>query len=205
MTASSAEVRWFCLGQPPAAVRDWLSMQEHHRQPRRTDEYVLFPGCTSLGVKLRDGRFEIKALARAVGPVRFSPVVEGSVDTWIKLAFAVPDVVLVDQAVRAEAAMVSIDKERWLRKFALGDAAGPIEVAAETMPAQGCNVELVRLEVRDSDWWSLGLEAFGEVATIERCLQQTARAVLGSRGPPCQLAVANSMSYPAWFAALGLA
>ena len=39
------EVRWFFLGQPPRAVLDALLMTEEHRQPERTDEYVLFPGC----------------------------------------------------------------------------------------------------------------------------------------------------------------
>ena len=150
----------------------------------RTDDYALLPGSAVVGVKLRAGRLEIKALARAVGPLRLTPAIEGLVETWVKLAVQVPDGPGLDRSLRAKAVMVSIDKTRWLRRFALAGAAGPVEVAAGTTPARGCDVELTRLRVRGSDWWTVGLEAFGDPPGIEGSLGRTARAVLLSGAPP---------------------
>jgi hypothetical protein len=205
MTASTAELRWFLPGPLPAGALAWLAMEERHRQEPRTDDYALLPGSAVVGVKLRAGRLEVKALAQAVGPLRLTPAIEGLVETWGKLAVQVPDGPGLDQSLHAEAVMVSIDKTRWLRRFALDGAAGPVEVAAGTTPARGCDVELTQLRVRGSDWWTVGLEAFGDPPGIEGCLKLTARAVLLSGEPPCRLSHGNSLSYPAWLASLELA
>ena len=174
MVTTTAEMRWFFLGQLPTAVLDALSMTAGHRQPAHTDEYVQFPGCVTLGVKLREGRLEIKTQARLLGPERLAPGVDGIVETWIKLAFGVPDDAQLGSAVRAEAVTVAVDKQRWVRVFALDDAAELVEVAPGTTPAEGCNVELSQLRLRDTDWWSVGLVAFGDPAMTERCLRQAA-------------------------------
>ena len=88
-------------------------------------------------------------------------------ETWIKLAFAVPDDAQLGSAVRAEAVTVAVDKQRWVRVFALDDAAELVEVAPGTTPPGCMSSEPVRL--RDTDWWSVGLEAFGVPAMTERC------------------------------------
>ena len=204
MMTMSAEVRWFFLGQPPQTVPDALAMTEEHRQPERTDEYVLFPGCAALGVKLRERRFEIKTQARLLGPGRLAPGVEEIVATWIKLAFEVPGDAQLARAVRAEAATVAVAKQRWVRVLTPDDASEPIARTSDTTIAQGCAVELCRLRLRDSEWWSVGLEAFGDPTRIERCLRRAVPLALVANRLPCELTVRNSMAYPTWFAALGL-
>ena len=85
MLLYSAEVRWFFLDRPSGEVKKWLSLGEKHREEERVDKYVLFPGCQAAGVKLRQGKFEIKTLARLVGEEEFMAGVGGIVDTWVKL------------------------------------------------------------------------------------------------------------------------
>jgi hypothetical protein len=203
----SAEVRWFHLGQPSAEVKEWLGVGEEHKEPDRADEYALFPGCQTTGVKLRQGRFEIKALARTVGEERFTAGVEGVVDMWAKLTFDVPDEAeaKVHKALRAAASMMEVGKARWLRKYSFDEPDRPSEVDPESRPGEGCNVEMTELRVRGSEWWSLGFEAFGHAALTKGYLRRTVALALGDRPPPCQLSSRNSMSYPAWFVALALA
>ena len=168
-------------------------------------QYVLFPGCASLGVKLRERRFEIKTQARLLGPGRLAPGVEGVVATWTKLAFEVPGDAQLARAVRAEAATVAVAKQRWVRLLTPDDASQPITRTSDMTIAQGCAVELCRLRLRDSEWWSVGLEAFGDPSRIERCLRRAVPLALAANRLPCELTVRNSMGYPTWFAALGLA
>ena len=87
---NSAEVRWFFRGQSPAEVKHWLDMGEQHKQEAREDEYVLIPSCQTTGIKLRNDRFEIKALTCRVGEERFAAKIEGVVEKWAKLILAVP-------------------------------------------------------------------------------------------------------------------
>ena len=53
----SAEIRWFVPGQIPQAVLDWFGAG-HALKPeeKRIDEYLMFPDCDTVGVKLRQGK-----------------------------------------------------------------------------------------------------------------------------------------------------
>ena len=199
---NSAEVRWFFRGQSPAEVKHWLDMGEQHKQEAREDEYVLIPSCQTTGIKLRNDRFEIKALTCLVGEERFAAKIEGVVEKWAKLILAVPREARIDQVLRAEASTLKVSKVRFLRKYCFDQPNKPTEVVSEIRPRQGCNVELTELRACRSEWWTLGLEAFGDAAKTEVYLRQTVGLALGSEPPPCQLSTHNSMSYPGWLDAL---
>ena len=123
----------------------------------------------------------------------------GRVELWTK----VPAKTLVID----ERLLVPINKVRWLRKI---DTSGidPVEIPLDLheqpvderrrgagLPTLGCHVELTEATNASGDvWWTFGLEAFGNLKTIEDDLVATATLMV-SRGLP---SVANGLplNYP---------
>ena len=65
------------------------------------------------------------------------------------------------------------------------------------LPDLGCNVELTKVELPDSDiWWTLGFESFGTVNTVAASLQAAA-VTLTARKPPA-INEGIVASYPVW-------
>jgi hypothetical protein len=77
-----------------------------------------------------------------------------------------------------------------------------VAIPAGEFPERGCAAELTTIQVEGQEWWSLGLEAFGEENSLAETLMRTARHVL----PPEQLSfsfdAAHSYGYPRWLALL---
>jgi hypothetical protein len=73
----SAEVRWFLEGPLPGDMQLWFEAGGLAKtEPQRTDEYLFLPGCTTTSVKLRSGRFEVKALTQPPCSGRLGQVVQ---------------------------------------------------------------------------------------------------------------------------------
>lgn len=99
---------------------------------------------------------------------------------------------------------ITIGKTRWLRKFDTSKSeASEIPLGKNELPLnedvrviRGCNVEFTEVTAGGCVWFSLGLEAFGQLPDVESSLRQTAK-LLTSRRPPeaPDLIVAN---YPRW-------
>src|SRR5437764_7681412 len=89
----SAEIRWF-LPSPSSgfvdAVLKWFKSQYTAdgvgvQSEKREDSYLVFPGCDSIGVKLRAGKdLEIKAIAASPRPFQLDSGVSGRIDQWVK-------------------------------------------------------------------------------------------------------------------------
>ncbi len=213
----SAEIRWFFEGEVPTPMVDWFTRGHEVRdEPERVDEYLALPGCETTGVKLREGRLEVKA--RTAGPVAMALPggYGGRREGWVKWSLAPDQGGALPQAVAASGDdWVLVSKRRRLRKLATGDR-GVLEVdpADAGLPA-GCQVELAALRVLGparrpavagpperpggEPWWSLSFESFGEIARLVDQLEPATAAVLG-RPPPVTLSLARSLSYPAWLA-----
>jgi hypothetical protein len=196
---------------------DWFTRGHDVRdEPERVDEYLALPGCETTGVKLREGRLEVKA--RTAGPVAMAlPGGHGGRrEGWVKWSLAADEGGALRQSVDASGdEWVRVGKRRRLRKLATG-ARGVLEVdpADADLPA-GCQVELAALRVlgparrspvdgpperpAGEPWWSLSFESFGETARLDDQLEPATAAVLG-RPPPVTLSLARSLSYPAWLA-----
>ena len=110
--------------------------------------------------------------------------------------------------------LVPIEKTRWLRKFdtagvdpfeiALNDKEQPIDPQRRGagLPALGCHVELTRVKTgRGEIWWMFGLEAFGDLQTVQDDLCAVA-SLLIMRGLPAMTG-GLPLSYPAWLRAYG--
>ena len=212
----SGEFRWFCPGTPPDELAGWIGAGELGvAEAPRVDAYLVLPGCETTGVKIREGRFEIKARTSDPQAVVVTDSVSGIRDRWVKWSRQAPNI----DALRALVAAPGDDwafvgKRRRLRKFTLVD--GTVrEVAASELPLRGFQVELSALRATggkldeseaatsrlpDADpWWSLSLEAFGPPGNVLQDVLAAAdylcRAVPGLR-----LGTRFSAGYPAWLA-----
>lgn len=191
------EIRWFSPHSPPEAIRTWFrSLGPVEVQPPRTDLYLRGLG-DALGIKLREGRLEIKQLEREYGRITFADGVEGHVRAWTKSSFE-----LTPGEEAPTSGWVAIEKSRQILYFESG-AEGRLSVAAPgTYPQRGGGVELT--EVRSPDgqrWWTLGIEVVGPA--VEQTVILT--ALTGRIFTPqinFSLPVSASMDYPAWLADL---
>lgn len=83
---STVEVHWFFNGGIPKEIQYWFDQVNSSpaAQPVRTDHYLQQEEMTSLGVKLREGRIEIKQRVREFGQSCFGSNVVGTIEGWRK-------------------------------------------------------------------------------------------------------------------------
>jgi hypothetical protein len=200
MLTHSAELRWFFEGSPPDDVQRWFVGEAFRGSTeRRTDQYLVLPGCNSVGIKLRKKTFEVKALLDPAIVVVVDANVSGLADTWIKWSTTVSAVSQLENGIKADAEWADIEKTRWLSKFSLDN--GAVEpVSTSSRPNEGCSAEFTTIAIAGAGWWSFALEAFGSLATIGSNLHRTAQQFFGTHPAPCPLPLAASCSYPAWLA-----
>jgi hypothetical protein len=200
----TVEVRWFYRGVVPPEVLAWFQRLEGEPDApaSRTDYYLRPAAGDGLGIKLRQGRIEIKQRRQQYGVLRLHQRAAGYVEGWRKWGFALAgaDSQLVG-GVALDPAWVGVKKERRLRVYQVTATQEVIALAAGEEPARGCGVELTRVSVAGQGWWSLGFEAFGDEATLQESLLLVARHVLSADEPPT-LDAQDSCSYPRWLETL---
>lgn len=203
----SGEVRWFFRGESSGDVHRWFEVGDNgRREPERTDEYLRLPDCETASVKLRDGKFEIKAQTSSPERVEYTEGVRGSCDTWVKWSSSAGDVAQFrSRFVREEDDWFHVTKKRSLRLYSL-EGGEPAEVAVgDSLLSRGCQVELTDIGVRPAlddskrleTWWSLSFEAFGQRQTLLQSLEFVVPLFL-VEAPPFALEYESSLSYPAW-------
>src|SRR5690349_6007429 len=126
----SAEVRWFHLDPPDEKeITGWFNQygKDFSGKWERADIYLLMDNLVTHGIKLREGKLEIKIRTHEWPSVVIARVHEGKINLWSKYGFVLqkenPE---VDEVLRAFAGLRSIglnhdwirvDKERLLVKF----------------------------------------------------------------------------------------
>lgn len=190
------EVRWFCAGEPDAAAVALFPEFDWHDIGKREDIYVRLSDSTDLGIKHREGRFEVKGRRLVVPNVQFAPGATGHLEQWVKWTSDGAELEPLFQRATDEMDLgIRVRKQRIQRQFRLGDL--PEEVAGDRNPGRGSNLELTRLEVRGQRWWSLGIEAFPDDSEVPGQVVQLAVDLFGDA---LQLSGERSKSYPAWLA-----
>ncbi len=196
----SMEVKWFREGAIPPTVWEWFQQRDGQpeTQPCRVDYYLRVTDRDSLGIKLREGRIEIKQRHRQYGVVRFDGRVAGLVEQWHKWGFELTSVGSDPASILGVSrSWIGVKKERRLYRYRVTSDQKVVAVPATGYPVQGCQLELTRIGVEERTWWSLGFEAFGDVSTIEESLFVVARQVLAAGEPPA-LEAKESYGYPKW-------
>jgi hypothetical protein len=203
----SAEARWFWREAPPDGLERWFTQRPLAAgggKPR-TDEYLLDAGQQELGIKKRgdpsersdtDG-IEVKGLVET--RTRLQAPIVARVQIWAKWKSSA---LRIDGLPR-----IMVRKTRRLRKFDTGGSA-VCELALDAdeklidrsapLPAIGCHMELVSLEVGDrrARWGAFAFEAFGPLDTVADSLARTIQHL-----QPIDAALLSGgleLGYPAW-------
>jgi len=195
----TVEVRWFYQGEIPADIQTWFDQiaEECIVQPARLDTYLLQQNHTDLGIKLRQGRFEIKQRFQQHGVVSFHKHVSGAVESWRKWSFLIareqngyfPPAILGDT-------WLGVKKARSMYIFQITDN-GVKSVPMPDYSAGGCNLELTQIEASGTLWWSLGLEAFGDERTNYNRFKMASKYIF-SRSQQPGFDTQSSFGYPQW-------
>ena len=75
----SAEARWFLPGPAGDTAEHWIGSGEYStHQDERTDRYLLVPGCDTVGIKIREGNFEIKSRRGEPEAIAWSTSITGA-------------------------------------------------------------------------------------------------------------------------------
>lgn len=191
------EIRWFFADVIPSAVLDWFrDSVPISPAPMRTDIYLPLPASLELGIKLREGRLEIKTQSGPSREVTYLNGVTGRAALWKKEAVR-SDLVSDIESRLAHPSALSVVKQRYLRKFSLYD--GKLaEITTASAPRQGCFLEVAQLWLDDTPSWTIALEAIGAPAPLAGNLAETAAHVFGGSPCPASLTMEACASYPEW-------
>jgi len=164
----------------------------------RADIYLRPPGRDLLGIKLREGHLEVKRLIAQGENKELRTGVVGRIEEWGKWSFSLKDEASATAATFETDYWIKITKDRLLRKYEVVEDRTR-EVKADSLVAEGCNLELTAITVCEEEWWSVGFEAFGSTGRLESNLRLVVQAVLAdARFPPMKADA--SLSYPEWLA-----
>lgn len=219
MPYESLEVRWFfdgALGAAAADVEAWYAgggaADARRSGPLwpdggRTDRYLVLPGVDDLGIKLRDGRFEVKGRVSDLGARSFAQGMHGRTEHWVKwshpLKDASPEGGVAHGWPLADAdRLVPVGKRRVVTYLAVASRE-PVEPPfdlARTGPIIGFELARLRLaEATAETHWSVAFEAFPYGPDLHEPFAGAVGTLLsGWPSPP--LSAERSMSYPAWLA-----
>jgi hypothetical protein len=193
----TAEVRWFNWGPVPRAVLDWLEQRSSlpAPQPPRQDHYLGL-GNASLGIKLREGRIEVKMRLQQRGMARFGENIVGQAERWRKWSFPLSD---PDPGswLSPAGAWIPVRKVRRLHRYGLAEDGTVSLVPSDRLPTAGCDFELSEVRTVEGTWWSVCFEAFGPAAGLEDSLYAVA-AIIMAPGWPVAMEAEGSYSYPEW-------
>ncbi len=219
----SAEIRWFL---PPSMdwepILNWfigdeskktdltidlsagntLFLNNVKKEELRTDEYLIIPKCTTVGVKQRQGKFEVKAQIGT--PEKYlNDLISGEINYWSKWSLQPSEANkdFLKNELQLSGEWLKINKVRYLIKLSKSEDR-IIEVSPEEWPEAGCQVELTQVweEGKTKIWYSLGLEAFGDTfQNMDTILKDSILFFLSKRKKTyIPLSTDYSMSYPDW-------
>jgi hypothetical protein len=201
----TVEVRWFCRGTIPVGVRAWFQRGEGEPEaaPSRVDHYLRLTDGGGLGIKVREGRLELKQRQGQQGVLRLHQHVTGRAEHWRKWSFALAGSgSALDRMLVPPQAWIGVAKARLLRRYLVTGEDRIVPTSTGEYPERACDWELTQVRVRGLAWWTVGFEAFGQESTLPETLRLVAGQVLAAREPP-RLQILDSFGYPEWLRMLG--
>jgi hypothetical protein len=196
----TVETRWFYPDPVPPDVLAWYHYGERapEAQPTRIDYYLRLADNDNLGIKLREGRIEIKQRAKQYGIEQLHEHVHGVVEGWRKWSFGVNDTGsgLSDLA-GPHPSWIAVRKARRLRRYFVDEDGNVVAIGAAEIAVPGCNIELAEVVIYGEKWWSLAFETFGPEDALHATFMRVARHVLHGNTVP-HLDVEHSYSYAQW-------
>jgi hypothetical protein len=187
-------------GAVPVEALDWIKRWDlpPTTPDEREDHYLRLLETAAIGVKLREGRFEVKRRDIDLGLAPLGSRVTGRLALWRKWSFKVAD----GGGIKApDSDWVTVGKKRYLCKYSKS-ISGLIPVDPKSFPERGCTLELTPLQVKEAAWWTVGFEAFGpDEGELRDTLTLVAETCF-NRGNYPTLDAGNSFDYPEWLASM---
>ncbi|MEB3179709.1 MAG: hypothetical protein VKL59_11835 [Nostocaceae cyanobacterium] len=205
----SCELRWFYPGRVPEAMDSWFQqncLSDALKPPEsREDVYLWAPGCDYMGIKLRQGRLEVKWRQAELGILRFGEYVEGKAERWTKwICEDYTQQSFQPAKVSGNPIWVNVQKVRYAQLYELETLnfgsvhpSIPQPVLRTEYVENGCSVELTHLVIQGNPWWTFAFEAFGEESCLVDNIEAVANLVFHN---DCALRLqpSDSCSYPSW-------
>jgi hypothetical protein len=195
----TCEIRWFNNGNLPEEIVHHLKQLpgKFEGHPERTDVYFLLKGAPDLGIKLREGRVELKKRTSVHDDYDFSGI-SGQVESWRKWSIqATGELNPFHPMFQNPKHWVNIRKTRSLVKFGITNNEMLVLPPEDRYPENGITLEASVLEMKKVTWWTVGLECYGAPENVHTYLLNFAPKILKN------LAVkgfsrSNSFGYPEW-------
>ncbi|SHL24528.1 hypothetical protein SAMN05444266_102583 [Chitinophaga jiangningensis] len=188
----SQEIRWFFTKDDPG-INAWFAQQGKLPSDAvpRTDTYFYLPNMDHSSIKLREGNMELKRRVTPAEMVRLSATVQGIIESWEKLTGKeIPNRVLDDVNTNNNYLRVRVHKRRTGVKVTRNGTADFNVFDISQKLESGCQIEYTALEIQDKQFFTFGIEWFGEAAP-----QEYAEYLTGVVAE-CNLPATNSLSYP---------
>ena len=198
----TSEIRWFIAGILSEETLSWFGAGHRPETASvQVHEYLLFPGCDTVGVKFREDRFEVKAKLGVSQPLSLVTGIQGQRQQWIKWTLPTKGLPMFAQALHRSGPWVKVHKVRNRRVFS-AETGDLREVCTASSPARGCNVELTSIEVEADppSWFTLAFEAYGPPEVTAEILEEGVVSFFKAQGitSGITLTKGNSLSYPTW-------
>lgn len=208
------EIRWFFERLLPGEVSTWFERDLLGESPplreERTDIYLA--AREDLGIKLREGKLEIKWRPNPGLVFSASGRPRGQGEYWDKWSWNDPESKADVQITkllkeRSDHPWIPVEKERHQHKYEL--AAGALRnVGPGQKVDQGVIIELTTLKVYGRSWWTLGLDLLGKAQDPDESLKEAKEVFEKSLGrlfekyPGPALKLDNSYGYPKFVLAI---
>ncbi len=167
MMFKSREIRWFQI-KSSSQLADWFASfdMSFDNSKERTDYYLPLPDNDNIGVKIREGKIEVKNRLGQPEVVQLAPSVNGNAEYWVKWSFMSPeDDPLVKEILEKKQDWIPVRKSRMGVKL-IPDLQGKIAVLPlTTMGDNGCQIEYTQIFVGSAQerWFTFGFEWFGDM------------------------------------------
>lgn len=162
----SKEIRWF-FEQNIEHLTKWFKDKgvEFSQVSPRVDYYHIPSLSKELGIKIREGRLELKH--RVSGPYS-EELFEGNTgqfEEWIKWSFELKNLDEELSAIlndKGDHHWLKVRKQRMAVKLGLNEKSELQIYDPSKLLNRGCQVEYTRIKISDDVWYTFGLEWFGE-------------------------------------------
>lgn len=162
----STEIRWF-FDKENSRIIDWFARKEISFQSiqKRTDHYLRY-GQEDIGIKLREGKVEIKK--RTAGPevLEAGSHATGYRESWTKWSFGIDrqdpwaDKIINLQIGKQE--WTAVDKWRLGVKRTFDDLGHLVFKPINELVSSACQIEFTRLLINGKTYFTFGIEWYGE-------------------------------------------
>jgi len=160
----SKEIRWFSQTEEKQ-ITQWFNDHglDFATTDARTDFYLPLPEKKDMGVKLREGNIEAKCRTSIPKIGKLTDHAEGYFEEWVKWSFNVnKDDPLSESIIKEKKySWIEVYKERVGRKLTKDEKGKTKWLSIKDRIPFGCQVEYTRILIKGQQWFTFGLEWFG--------------------------------------------